>query len=245
MHLITSGCSFSEVETGNLNTWPRVVEWRLKEKYDVTCDHQGLGSQGNGLIAKRAMYAVHDALEKGINPEEILVGIMWSGQQRGEIYIENNRSLDEIKSMKALENWDRNPVQVPEHDERGAWVILNSHWKNKYVKPYYFDTNPGQQAIRTFDNIVYTQLFLQYYNIKYFMSCYMDDVLNDVEEHPGVMWIKNRVDFEKWLPVPGMYEWAKTTDLPFDHDGFHPSNIQHQVYTDTVIMPWLEETYGY
>jgi len=72
-HIITSGCSFSDIS--NHYTWPL----HLSNSYGISCNHIALGSQGNGLIARKAVYAVQQALQQGYKPEEILVGIMWSG----------------------------------------------------------------------------------------------------------------------------------------------------------------------
>ena len=42
-----------------------------------------MGSQGNGMIARKAIWAVHEQL-KTTPPEQLLVGIMWSGPSRSE-----------------------------------------------------------------------------------------------------------------------------------------------------------------
>ena len=79
-HIITSGCSFSDQVTKF--TWPHQIE----SLYGANCIHMGLGSQGNSLIARKALYAVQEIINQGVEPEDILVGIMWSGPDRHDSY---------------------------------------------------------------------------------------------------------------------------------------------------------------
>ena len=75
--LITSGCSFSEVIYEQ--TWPLHLERQLRPKNVI---HTGLGSQGNGMISRKAIHAVHNALKTHKPDDKMLVGIMWSGPSR-------------------------------------------------------------------------------------------------------------------------------------------------------------------
>ena len=78
--LNTSGCSFSECVTyiaGN-GTWPRHLAKTLEEHEHVS---YAMGSQGNGLISRSIIYGVTKALQT-YKPEDILVGVMWSGSNR-------------------------------------------------------------------------------------------------------------------------------------------------------------------
>ena len=56
--LITSGCSFSEPIIAK--TWPLHLEKYLAPK---NVNHLGLGSQGNGMISRKAIHAIHNALK--------------------------------------------------------------------------------------------------------------------------------------------------------------------------------------
>jgi hypothetical protein len=239
MHLITSGCSFSECETTYVDSWPKVLTRALEEKYDVNHTPYGMGSQGNGLISRSVRWSVLDALNNGTDPSDILVGIMWSGTARGEVYVEGDFHIENT------DGWKRNPIKMPPSDVEGNWLILNPHWKNEYVKPYYVHKSPAAHSIATLELIIYTQMFLKQHNIKYFMSVYMDEVLKDYNSRPALKWLKDQIDWDTFLPVKGMFDWAKESDLPMGFDGFHPSNEQHQHYVKTIIMPWLSEKYDY
>jgi hypothetical protein len=87
--LITSGCSFSECRS-HVGTWPKHLADALPDYAHVST---AMGSQGNGLISRRAIYQVTEAL-KQTSPEDILVGIMWSGPDRHDFYQLGNKQFD-------------------------------------------------------------------------------------------------------------------------------------------------------
>jgi hypothetical protein len=76
--LIASGCSF----TFEPWSWPTPTSQLL----NMDLINVGMGSQGNGLISKKIIYTVDKELKK-TKPEDILVGIMWSGIDRHDVYI--------------------------------------------------------------------------------------------------------------------------------------------------------------
>ena len=126
--LVTSGCSFSEcinydVHGNNDNkTWPIYLREQLPgaEHYS-----EAMGSQGNGLIVRRVQYRLHELL-KTHRPEDILVGIMWTGRDRFEFYFEQP-----IQFTTNIYGWIENPTRVAD-DAPGGWVILNPHWKHDH-----------------------------------------------------------------------------------------------------------------
>ena len=73
--LITGGCSFSADDY----CWP--VHLQNKLSYD-THYQTGVGSSGNDLISRKVIWQVNKCLKSGIKPEDMLVGIMWSGKER-------------------------------------------------------------------------------------------------------------------------------------------------------------------
>ena len=79
--LITSGCSFSEAINHDI-TWPV----HLTQYLNCEAVHLGRGSAGNGIISRTIVHAVITAL-KSYKPEELLVGIMWSGYSRHEFFL--------------------------------------------------------------------------------------------------------------------------------------------------------------
>ena len=88
-HLITGGCSFSHYANSNEN-WVGFLEDKLKfENKNLTIEHTGFFSQGQELIQKKIMLAIVEALESGLQPNEIMVVVMWSGTFRKAWYIDN------------------------------------------------------------------------------------------------------------------------------------------------------------
>ena len=92
-HLITGGCSFSVDSTG----WIKyATEYLTSINPELTYSHTGYYSQGQELIQKKVMLSIMEALESGINPEEILVLVMWSGTHRKCWYIDNPDIINQV-----------------------------------------------------------------------------------------------------------------------------------------------------
>jgi hypothetical protein len=103
--LITSGCSFSECISPAVKTWPKHL---AKELIDYTHQSYAMGSQGNGLISRGIVYGVNEAL-KTHSPEDILVGVMWSGTDRHDFRCTNPKLLHFV-SDKVNNGWIENPT---------------------------------------------------------------------------------------------------------------------------------------
>ena len=82
--LITGGCSFTEWPQ-NVETWPKFL---LEQLPDYTHANAALGSSGNGLISRRVIYETTQAL-KQYDAKDILVGVMWSGPDRHDFYVQH------------------------------------------------------------------------------------------------------------------------------------------------------------
>lgn len=229
--LITGGCSFSECISG-LDTWPIHLDAALSNYQHIS---KGMSSQGNGLISRSIIYEVSEQLKK-FDSKDILVGVMWSGPDRHEFYSENP-----VTHKKDL--WLENPTKfIPAADKN--WVIMNWHWSPEYVKYYYANfSNLISSYIYTLEHILRLQWFLKIHNIRYFMSTYTGEVLPEiVKTHIDTQHLYEQLDIEQFLPVVGEHEWCRDfTDLPFVSEGNdHPSGKQHKVFTDRVIIPFLQ-----
>ena len=123
--LITGGCSFSEC-IGHPGTWPRHLADALPG-YQHTST--AIGSQGNGLISRRVIYQVTETL-KHTAAQDILVGIMWSGPDRHDFYINS------VPEMFESDGWMENPTKFIK-DSPGAWAIMNNGWKMHHAKIYF------------------------------------------------------------------------------------------------------------
>lgn len=229
--LLTSGCSFSYEDW----CWPGHLSHKIN--YDLI--NKSMSCQGNGLILKKLIYGVTDLLENTSN-EDILVGVMWSGMDRHEFY------LDYPKKLKNIDGWIENPTSVVEGKKN--WMILNHHWKTPESEMWYMNYHSRiESAIFTIQNILMAQWFLKEKNIKYFMTTYMDifnkwkNEINTTE----VKYLYNLIDFNHFLPVNGCYEWVieNHKEKGF-HNGnplfnLHPISFGHEMFTNEVIIPYL------
>lgn len=232
--LITSGCSFTEIQ--HEQTWPTHLAVQLNYTQTI---HLGLGSQGNGMISRKALYRIHEQLKISA-PEDLLVGIMWSGPGRHEQYVGSK-----VNFRKNIDNWMSNPTSVVDNDP-GGWIIYNGHWTIPQARNYYrnmYDTVFSQ--IQTLEHVIRVQNYLKLHNIKYFMSTYTSEVFA-LKNNPNLDHLYEQIDFNCFLPVEGCYEWARDkTGLPFTNPGdLHPTNQQHKMFTQQIILPFLKDKYN-
>lgn len=253
-HIITSGCSFSDKSTNY--TWPL----HLSESYGVPSDHVGLCSQGNGLIARKAIYATQLALQQGYKPEEILVGIMWSGYDRHDVYFQNLPY-----QIQNNDNWLHNPTHLVENAP-GGWLIMNHHWTDKTSQIYYAHLHDYvHQRVLSFEKILWVQNYFDNLGIKYFMTGFMTEEKTEhlgpeffekIHLNPNITWLKNLVDKTRWLPVNSMHDWclAHFTDDQFPIitvtliDGTvaeirdnHPTAEMHKKFVREVVLPFIKQ----
>tara|TARA_B100002019_G_scaffold29357_1_gene23251 strand:+ start:675 stop:1391 length:717 start_codon:yes stop_codon:yes gene_type:complete len=234
MILITSACSFGETYTGGVQPWTAQLNKILQPSSWTNCS---MGSQGNGLIARKLIYEISQQDDY----ENILVGIMWSGTSRSEFYTTDQHIIHKLRSRN-YDGWLVNPDNFVENDP-GGWVIQNARWKNPYAMNTYRFYDPMFGVIKTLEYILYTQLLLEKYNIKYFMLTYMDSVLEDIHASPVTEHLINLINWNPFiLGNKGCYEWCKeNTDIIIPKHGIHPTSEQHKLFTDQVIIPWLQE----
>ena len=235
--ILTAGCSFSECINYDKNgieenrTWPIY----LRERFPGVKHHsEAMGSQGNGLISRRVQYRLSELL-KEYKPEEILVGIMWTGRDRFEFYFEQP-----IEFTTNIDGWIENPTRVAEGDT-GGWVILNPHWKHEHNPPFYRHYyNETAAQLYTLEHILNVQRYLDFLGVKYFFTQAFDSVFNEIyKDRTSTKYLWEQINWDKFLPVRSEYHWVKD-NCPNPHvDNFHPHNHQHEKFVDQVIMPWI------
>ena len=82
--LVTGGCSFSTSGDNQHQTW---VDY-IGQKYDFRRYlYTGSPASGNELIAERVIYALQTLLDKGHSPNDLYLGVVWSGIERKELFI--------------------------------------------------------------------------------------------------------------------------------------------------------------
>ena len=138
--IITSGCSFSDKYTSF--TWPHLLESHTNSlDPNVTFAHMGMGHQGQELIQKKTINAIMDALDEGIDPSEIAVAVMWSGNDRKTWYITNQDYIGDIKKHWGTEGGDSWHVQFCDlkNSKEGVEVL---EFNNKHGH-YHVQYNPN------------------------------------------------------------------------------------------------------
>lgn len=129
-HLITSGCSFSDNCTYDGGRWPHY----LAELSNSELHNYGTGSAGNHWISSSVIYGAHTLMNKGVDPSDIVIGVMWSYFNRFSLHI----SKPETGQYNDLLNTGQtpNPVNFINHivnqekqniDEYESGWLLGSH----------------------------------------------------------------------------------------------------------------------
>lgn len=208
-HIITSGCSFSAPTT--TWTWPVVLENNLKNTYPyLTFDHRGLGSQGQQLIQKKTVHAIHKAINNGYEPEEIAVIVMWSGLERRSWYIDNEDTVKEIidywiedkfgsfelqfgniennadtlihaKSPGPAKN-GTGEICIP-YNKSGGWYINSSHFSEKnFFKEYFMFSDMVESVIMSLENMLLLQSVCKSLKITLYEQFYMNFVYDIIQK---------------------------------------------------------------
>ena len=234
-HLIVSGCSFT-FESWN---WPTPVANAFNMKlYNV-----GMGSMGNRLIARRLVAQTQKLLDKGINPSDIICGVMWSGISRYDRYTHTGKIITS----------DKYTVENPTHitnDKEKSWEILNQHWDSENSFNFYrYNYTDQDLALDTVYHILFVQNYLNLKGIKYFMSTYMD-IFKEIisKKNTDINFFYNMIDFSKFLSIKGCMEWCKDQNnsnyinLGPQHD--HPFSEGHEAFANQVVIPFLIDVYS-
>lgn len=237
--LITAGCSFSQVPNADI-TWPVHLRDKLQTE---NCLFLGQGAAGNGIISRKVIYHTQKML-KSYKPEELLVGIMWSGRDRQEVY-STDQNFPHNKVGIGAEAY-RNPVRVVEEYN---FYIMNAHWKDpattNYIKNYYDEVGAFLISI---EHILRTQWFLKQHKIPYFMCEYSIDCLpRDIEiiNHTDISYLLDMIDKRRWIDIDNMWQYALDSGLPFARPPDpHPSTEHHLKFVDEKVLPYLQKT-GY
>lgn len=240
MILITSGCSFSECISPWIDTWPRHVERAIGP---AQAFHEGLGSQGNGMISRQIIWRASQLLDQA---NELIVGIMWSAPERHELLL-SSRQQPVIDFGMIVPGYDDklfNPYNWIK-DTDYNWLLLHHSSTTELAKRYYLDMdNRVFSQLATIEHILRVQWFLKANGIKYFMTTYTDEVLPvKFCQQSNIKYLYDQIDFDQFLPISGEYEWCR------DHSGLefpvpgdkHPSSEQHNLFTHQVIIPFLQQ----
>ena len=219
--LITSGCSFTQTELPcidrKFNTWPQ----QLATKYNLNLINYGFFATGNSMIARTLIYGVSEFLKES---KDLIVGVMWSGQDRHAFYSEDARRPAKFNMPIGPRKFIRTPIDVlhpnTQHTDMGGWINLllgtstienfpYQHLNNAWYKNF---NNRTFSEITTLENILWAQNFLELHNIDYFMSGFTDDSLTFNINNENIKWL------EGTTPISKADIEAKMAELPTEEE---------------------------
>lgn len=258
-YFISTGCSFTEVPFVELNgisdpdlslyPHPKALSWPVHVNNHLTnCIplYKGKGGSGNGIISRTTIYEVNSALKK-YNPEDILVGVMWSGAYRQELY-----STDPKLEFHAVNNCTVNQNNPASVGGSYSFYKVMPYWNDELSTWYYKNIYDDIGAyIETLENILRVQWFLKSHKIRYFMTSYFPEVFPKTDEllnHIDIKYLYDMIEFNEFLDVDNEYEWCVRKQDPkiesWDPYGAripHPNTKLHKAFADEVIIPHLQK----
>jgi len=232
-HLITGGCSFS---TGDDNNgWVGYLTQLLrKENSNLTTNHTGRNSSGQELIQKRVSAAIISALDAGINPNEMLVAVMWSGTSRKSWFIDNpaiiekmvngwpdfhggmtnqflNLTNDNIDTQGMF--YTKNGSEFKYNTDGGWYLTVNgSDCQLEFVQQHFMldkEVNGAGKTHSSLENIIMLQNLCKLHNIKLVNQFFMKHVYTDIErykDHEIVNYLYKQLDKTNTIEQ-GMFEY--------------------------------------
>jgi hypothetical protein len=269
--IITCGCSFSDPSTPF--TWVNLLERNLKRiNPELVFDHRGLSSQGNQLIQKKTVHAIHKALSEGCKPEEICVVVMWSGHDRRSFYINNKDTINRI-----VEHWSKNEVQyqlqfgnlentgynltelgaggkrlhVP-YNKDGGWYITGGwHDEVPFFKEYLMFANGSEESIMlSLENMIMLQSICKIHNIKLYEKFYMDnayELMEQFKDYKECKYLYDLLDKSNYVSTQSIHGYLKSIEVE-DCQYFktaidnHPNAHGHMIWLHNILLPHLEKT---
>jgi len=235
--IISAGCSFTQVPN-TFENWPK----HLSSELNIEPLYLGQGAAGNGIIANKLICNVEKSLLQ-YNSHEILVGVMWSGPDRHEIY---HTDYFPHNKFGGVEDY-RNPLRISKDHKDYNWYLLQSNFDDISSKLWYAHFHDDIGAIiSTIKNILLVQWYLTCKNIKYFMTTYAPQTLpNEIISLEDVQSFYNLIDLTKFLPVNNALDWMMNCGKwhKNEEDG-HPPTEANIEFVNKIIIPHLKNV-GY
>jgi len=255
--LITAGCSFTQVpREWNGRTY---VNWpaHLQQILDNIPTHfLGLAAGSNDMIVNRTLHKIHECLTvENHKPEELLVGVMWSGVNRHTFYLDEVHEdfIDpdifrpifiDVEQKKLYHASNPNCV-AGEYKFHGVTPHNTQQFSKNYYKIYHSLTG---SIINSLKQILLLQNFLKNKNIPYFFTDFSYDGLRSYKEYnkdiymtPDILYLDEMIDYDEYLPVLNMEDYNVKTEFQYvEKEDNHPSTEMSKAFTERVIIPHLK-----
>ena len=247
--LITSGCSFSEHHGpySTVRCWPGVMSERFKFEHYA---HLGMGSCGNDIIARKAIYGCTQAL-KSYDAKDILLIVMWSGLARKAFLTDNSSNIItavDAKQFMGLSLQGSTLDNTVLDTDIPSWIWFNPQVTLPAAERWYLQyDNDYQQLENTLWNMIAVQSFCAQHSISYYwmtMNSELDQAINRLDksiQELHINYLGSMLDRTTRIHPVGMYEWtASNTQNGFTKDNFHPNVESHRTFVTQVVHPYLE-----
>lgn len=260
--LVTSGCSFSEISSyqpeqpNSLKTWPIYIE----EKYNPEVSHHaGVGSCGNDLISRKAIYWCNKLLET-YDGKDITCIVEYSGPNRfavlsddhGMLRQEIKRKYTNPRHLHHTEQFKDYELKENTQDPIYGWNFIN-HWTElQCANHLYINKSFLGMVEETLWNMLNVKNFCAVNNINYFWTTMQNDVdkphkygTHQTSEHWTTSHLYKLVyETDNRITNQGMYEWIlERYSHHIGDDGLHPDSQGHERYASEAIIPFIEN-YG-
>jgi|TARA_R100000008_G_scaffold43469_1_gene25199 hypothetical protein len=180
-HIITGGCSFTNCG----KSWPYHID---QEKYGWVHNVATPGA-GQAYITRSVIHQVENILNRNEGlPEDITVLVMWSGIDRFEILsTEKETPMHKLYIEGSDMNWLENFIFIDNGGRRipfkeSCWLKSSTRgmqWENKPVVRLFdmyfkFFHTEEESFVRSLENILRLQWYLESKNIKYKFMCWQN-----------------------------------------------------------------------
>lgn len=257
-YLVFGGDSF--VEPIGI-TWPTHVlkDGRFREGLNVA-----LGGMSNKYIRMSVIWSVKKLISEGINTDDLVVMVSWSGPSRNLLYTD----MYDAHLAKRFGGFKIKTDFTDSASSKGfTYMPLCSAWDSPTNDLYYKHIEvENNSIIDSLHDILFLQEFLTKRGIKYLMTTSWniidttyDTWTTDLNEPtdtsiatceklnlPEFKWICDLIDWDKFIPVKGQWEWTnKMFKGRESHpDSHHPLDHEHELFTNQMIIPHYNKLYG-
>ena len=244
--LITAGCSFTQTEIPAMNFTRDNLPKHLSDRNYGELINYGMFATGNEMIARTIIHGVSKSIKDN---KDIVVGVMWSGVERHTVYSDTATRPVKGDFPYGPRRFIKEPIDVlqPNAVSKGGWLDMSAGlltvpdhpWHDLIKNWYSVFSNKAYSQIKTLENILMVQNYLELNNIDYFMCAYMDNVLSfDLNEN--TTYLHDLIDWSKFIKT-GMLEWCESRNYIISETDQHPTDTGSLEYTKQIIETHLKE----
>ena len=244
--LLTSGCSFSDMKYSRV--W---AHWLEQHMNTTVAKHTGSSNHGNDLIAKKTIYACNELL-KEYKGEDIMCIVQWSSYSRFALLNEHDSDMrKEISKQGSATPWFAN--QFKDYDNKTndqeplyGWNFFNPNWDIKDTMLHYKNQSVFGMVEQTLWHMLNVKNFCEVNDINYFWTTMQNDVNTNFAKHWSTKHLYDLVyNTDNRIGKHGIYEWVTHFHPEELNEDKHPTVQGHKLYTEEVIIPFLEQLYSY